>query len=157
MSFVPDPDAEPRGGKHEYVRRLPIVKVVGVSASGKSTLVAALRAAGYDARPVSQEHSNVATLWDQFDHPAVLIFLDVTLAAQQQRRPDVAWTEGWHATELERLHNARSAADLHIDTSEMMPAQVAEVALIYLRHEHVRHSDTSLPPVRATGSARPGN
>ncbi|MBP9503378.1 MAG: hypothetical protein KBF17_14555, partial [Candidatus Promineofilum sp.] len=39
------------------------VAVVGPCASGKSTLVAALRAAGYDARHPAQEHSFVKDMW----------------------------------------------------------------------------------------------
>ena len=54
------------------VQKLPVIKVVGVSAGGKSTLVRALREHGYDARAVSQEHSHSATLWKQFDVPRVL-------------------------------------------------------------------------------------
>ncbi len=82
--------------------KLPVIKVVGVSASGKSTLVKGLRAAGYDARPVSQEHSNVPDLWKQFDFPKVLIYLDVTLAMQEKRRPDVEWSEAARSIEIER-------------------------------------------------------
>ena len=155
MSFVPDPASAARGSRQEYVRELPLIKVVGVSAAGKSTLVKGLRALGYNARPVSQEHSYLPTLWNQFDHPAVLIFLDVSLEAKRSRRPDVDWSAAWHATELERLHNARGAADLQIDTSRMTPEQVLNVALLYLRHERVRHGGEALPPVGETGSARP--
>ena len=50
---------------------LPLIKVVGISASGKSTLVKALRQRGYRARPVSQEHSNVPSLWQQFEEPEI--------------------------------------------------------------------------------------
>ena len=61
--------------------KLPVIKVVGVSAGGKSTLVRLLRERGYDARAVSQEHSEVPTLWKQFEPPRVLIYLDTTLEA----------------------------------------------------------------------------
>ena len=68
------------------VEKPPLIKVVGVSASGKSTLVTSLREVGF-ARPVSQEHSDVAELWKQFGFPRVLIFLDNDLAGQRGRRP----------------------------------------------------------------------
>ncbi|MEZ4581772.1 MAG: hypothetical protein R3A10_09080 [Caldilineaceae bacterium] len=67
---------------------------------------------------MSQEHSNVPDLWQQFDKPRVLILLDVTLDAQRQRRPDVTWA-AWHFTELNRLHHARSRADLQVNTSDL--------------------------------------
>ena len=133
---------------------LPLVKIVGVSASGKSTLVQALRVRGYNARPVSQEHSNVPDLWQQFDKPRVLILLDVTLDAQRQRRPDVTWTRAWHFTELNRLHHARSRADLQVNTSDLTPAQVLEIVLVFLEHAGIAHGDAPLPPLSATGTAR---
>ncbi|MEZ4609658.1 MAG: hypothetical protein R2838_05315 [Caldilineaceae bacterium] len=91
-----------------------------MSASGKSTLVQALRVRGYNARPVSQEHSNVPDLWQQFDKPRVLILLDVTLDAQRQRRPDVTWTRvAFHR--VEPVASARSRADLQVNTSDLTP------------------------------------
>ena len=51
------------------------IVVVGPCAAGKSTLVAALRALGYDAHVSGQEHSEIATLW-QHSQPDVLIALD---------------------------------------------------------------------------------
>lgn len=133
---------------------LPLLKIVGVSASGKSTLVNALRARGYNARPVSQEHSNVPGLWRQFDRPQILIFLDVSYEKQCARRPEVGWTPAWYRTELARLHNARSNADLKIDTSDLNPEQVQEISLIFLTHRRVAHADHPLPPLAATGSSQ---
>lgn len=132
----------------------PLIKVVGVSASGKSTLVQGLRARGYNARPVSQEHSSVPDLWQQFDKPRLLIFLDVTLDEQRRRRPDVSWSRGWHFTELNRLHHARSHADLQINTSGILPDGVLDIALVFLRHQQIDHADAPLPPLGATGTAR---
>ncbi len=140
-------------------KALPIIKVVGMSASGKSTLVTRLRALGYDARPVSQEHSNIPTLWQHFDQPAYdnplwLIYLDATLDVQRTRRPDVSWTVRWHQTEQRRLNHARGHADLRVDTSEMMPDAVAEVVLIFLRDRRVAHAEEALPPITPTGGGR---
>ena len=141
---------------------LPTIKVVGMSASGKSTLVAGLRAAGYDARPVSQEHSNVPDLWRRFDAadetdyrpPLWLIYLDVDLEGQRSRRPDVSWSAKWWRTEQARLHHARAHADLRIDTSAMSPEQVLDLALLFLRERGVAHADHPLPPVAPTGGVR---
>ena len=132
--------------------KLPVIKVVGVSASGKSTLVKGLRGAGYDARPVSQEHSNVHDLWKQFGFPKVLIYLDASLQVQRQRRPDVEWDEEARHGEIEKLADALENADLRVDTTELTPPKVLHVALAYLQNLGVRHAVEPLPPVPQTGS-----
>lgn len=132
---------------------LPLIKVVGVSGSGKSTLVRGLRQAGYHARPISQEHSNIPDLWRQFEPPALLVYLNVTPAAQQARRPDVTWTEIAHRDEVQRLRHAWEHADLRIDTSDLSPASVLDLALTYLRKQRVRHAPGPLIDIPATGSA----
>jgi RNase adaptor protein for sRNA GlmZ degradation len=133
---------------------LPLIKVVGVSGSGKSTLVQGLRAAGYNARPVSQEHSNLPDLWRQFEEPRVLMYLYVDLEHQRQRHTEIGWSEETMAQELERLAHAREHASLRIDTSRLAPAQVLQVALAYLVHERIRRGSSPLPPLPATGAAR---
>ena len=135
------------------VTPLPIIKVVGISASGKSTLVKRLRRLGYDARPISQEHSNVADLWQQFDKPALLIYLDADLATQRQRRPDVSWDESWLRQEQERLRHAWEHANLKINTATLAPSVVGKIALTFLAQERIHHAEHPLPPLRATGSA----
>jgi RNase adaptor protein for sRNA GlmZ degradation len=134
------------------VKPLPIIKVVGISGSGKSTLVRALRADGYDARPVSQEHSNVPTLWQQFDRPTYLIYLSASLEVQQSRRQDVTWSEAAHQEEVRRLAHAREHADLRIDTGSLTPEGVHKVVRSFLTRRRVRHADRALEPVQATGS-----
>lgn len=136
----------------EY-QELPLIKVVGISASGKSTLVRALRTHGYRARPVSQEHSNVPWLWQQFDKPAILIHLDIDLEAQKKRRPDVNWDRRTLREERARLAMAQGNADLKIDTSGLGAETVLQIALTFLRKEKVRHADHALPPLKITGSA----
>ena len=132
---------------------LPTIKVVGMSAGGKSTLVQGLRDHGYNARPISQEHSNIPELWRQFDVPDVLIHLDTSLTCQRTRRPDVTWTLRYHAEESYRLRNAHDHADLRIDTSNRTAQEVLGVVLVYLRHRGIAHADDALPPVTPTGSA----
>jgi energy-coupling factor transporter ATP-binding protein EcfA2 len=91
------------------------VVVVGHCASGKSTIAAALRAAGIDASACAQEHSEIPTLW-KHTAPAFLVFLDVDLATVRVRRsPD--WPESIYLIQQRRLANARSAADVVIDTA----------------------------------------
>lgn len=135
--------------------RLPVIKVVGVSAGGKSTLVAHLRQTGYNARAVSQEHSNVPTLWQQFDHTNVLIYLDVSLEAQRQRRPDVTWDAANWQREQECLAHARDHADVKIDTSALTPESVWRLVQAFLLQQRIRHAEQPLPPDNATGSTLP--
>jgi len=130
-----------------------IIKVVGLSAGGKSTLVRRLRQAGYDARPVSQEHSNVPALWQQFDQTAVLIYLDIDLETQRSRRPDVTWDEATLLTERKRLAHAYEHADLKINTAGLAAEDVLKVALAFLQNQRIRHADEPLPPLASTGSA----
>ena len=132
---------------------LPIIKVVGISGGGKSTLVGALRPGGYDARPVSQEHSNVPDLWKRFDRPDYVLYLFASLEDQERRRQDVSWSAKAHQEEMDRLAHAREHADLRINTGELDPQEVYAVVLSFLKLRRVRHANHPLPPLRATGSA----
>ncbi|MEZ4733340.1 MAG: hypothetical protein R3E79_40105 [Caldilineaceae bacterium] len=132
---------------------LPLIKVVGVSGSGKSTLVQRLRHAGYNARPVSQEHSSIPDLWRQFDQPILLIYLEASLEAQRQRRPDVTWDARYLQTEWERLSHARDHANLKIDTSALPPETVWRIVEVFVKQQRIRHADHPLAPLKATGSA----
>jgi hypothetical protein len=134
------------------IHKLPVIKVVGVSASGKSTLVRRLREQGYDARAVSQEHSQVATLWKQFDVPRVLVYLDTTLEAQQQRRTDGDWTAAILDEERQRLHDAYAEADLRINNAQLSSEEVLNMTLAYLRAKRIRHAAEPLPEAAATGA-----
>lgn len=129
-----------------------MIKVVGVSGSGKSTLVAALRHAGYNARPVSQEHSSVANLWRHFGPTDVLIYLNVSLEGQRIRRPDVSWTVAARHEEVNRLRHAWDHADLRIDTTHLSPVSVQEVTFAYLSQANIRRAPGPLVDIPATGS-----
>ncbi|MYC94369.1 MAG: hypothetical protein F4X14_05300 [Caldilineaceae bacterium SB0661_bin_32] len=131
---------------------LDLVKIVGVSAAGKSTLVAGLRELGYNARPVAQEHSQVPDMWQRIRPPNWLIFLDADLAAQGERRPDVSWDEPWRRTELKRLAHARTHADLVIDTSNLSPENVLQQATDFLLVSSVEAAPGPLSELPRTGS-----
>ncbi len=133
--------------------KLPLIKVVGISASGKSTLVTALRAAGWNARPVSQEHSDVSDLWKQFGFPQILIYLDNSLEGQRARRPDVEWSAANLAQERARLQHAYEHADLRINTANLTAQQVSDMVMAFLRAQRVRHSPTPLPSLPRTGGS----
>jgi hypothetical protein len=133
---------------------LPVIKVVGISGSGKSTLVRGLRAAGYDARPVSQEHSHVPALWQHFERPDYLIFLYASVEDQRARRQDVTWSSDAHHEEMRRLAHAREHADLRIDTGKLTAEDVLRLALSFLIQQRVRHAAQSLAALPITGSAQ---
>jgi cytidylate kinase len=106
------------------------IVVVGPCAAGKSTLVTALRALGYDAHVSGQEHSEIATLW-KHSQPDVLIALDVDISAVRDRRGD-SWPEWLHDLQVQRLAAASQAADLAIDTTRLSTQAVVARVLAYL-------------------------
>lgn len=108
------------------------IAVVGPCASGKSTLVKALRAAGYDARHPAQEHSFVKDMWQRLIDPDVLIYLDLSHEAYRARRPKDDAGPEYLAMQRERLSHAREHADLVVETSGMTAEGVREQVLAYL-------------------------
>ena len=103
------------------------IVVVGPCASGKTTLVAALKEAGLDAYACAQEHSEIPTLWKHYD-PAFVVFLDTTLRTIRSRRSP-SWPAMIFRKQQRRLSNARSAADVIIDSSTTdVPTSVELVA-----------------------------
>jgi chloramphenicol 3-O-phosphotransferase len=106
------------------------IVVVGPCAAGKSTLVAALRALGYDAHVSGQEHSEIATLW-RHSEPDVLIALDADIRAVRDRRGD-SWPDWLHDLQVRRLAVASRAADLAIDTTTLSAQDVVDRVVAYL-------------------------
>jgi hypothetical protein len=131
----------------------PLIKIVGVSASGKSTLVDNLRQRGYNARPASQEHSQIPDMWQRIRPPALLIYLHIDLETQRQRRPDVPWSELWLQTEEHRLSHARQHADLVIDTRDLSAQEAAARVLAFLEVQGIEHAAHPLPKVPGTGGS----
>lgn len=117
-------------GWQEGAAALPRVAVVGPCAAGKSTLVAALRARGYDAQAIGQEHSGVAYLW-RLGEPDLLVFLDVDLPTTSRRRAAV-WPTDLYEIQHARLAGARQHADLYLDTSGLTAEEVAARAVTFL-------------------------
>ena len=109
------------------------IVVVGPCAAGKTTLVTALRALGYNARVSGQEHSAIPTLW-QLSGPDVLIALDVDIAAVRDRRGG-QWPEWLHDVQVQRLDAASKAADLAIDTSALQAQAVIDRVVAYLKNQ----------------------
>lgn len=115
--------------------RPAVIKVVGPCKSGKSTLVAGLRAAGYQARACGQEHSEAPTMWQRIAPPDYLIFLDVTLPQQQARVQRSDWSEALLHTQQRRLAHARQHADLILSTDEAPPAEVLGRVIAFLEQQ----------------------
>jgi thymidylate kinase len=109
----------------------PLIAIVGPCASGKSTLVRALRERGYNAREVVQEHSYVPTMWQRITQPDLLVYLDVSWETARQRRPTDAGP-GWWDELARRLRHARQHADIYILTDELSPQEVLDRTLALL-------------------------
>ncbi|HRN67859.1 MAG TPA: hypothetical protein PK205_06720 [Promineifilum sp.] len=107
------------------------VAIVGPCAAGKSTLVKALREAGYEARHPAQEHSYVPDMWLRLVDPDVLIYLDVDYEVLLARRPNFGERE-YLEREKARLAHARAHADLVVDTSGMTADEVATRVELFL-------------------------
>lgn len=113
----PEYYAAPGGGR-------PRIAVVGVCAAGKSTLVAGLRALGWNAYAVAQEHSGVPYLWRR-QNPDFLVMLDAEWETVRRRRP-VSYGPERVAEQRDRLRHARAHADLYLPTDALTIEQVRE-------------------------------
>jgi deoxyadenosine/deoxycytidine kinase len=114
-----DPDRT--GGE----RKKLLIGVVGVCASGKSTLIAGLEARGYRGRHIAQEHSYVKDMWKRITNPDVLIFLDASYPVTVERNK-MNWNEADWQEQQRRLIHAREHADYYIQTDAYSAEQVLE-------------------------------
>ncbi|MCW3132814.1 MAG: hypothetical protein N2V78_00530 [Methanophagales archaeon] len=114
------------------------IAVVGPCAAGKSVLVEKLRALGYDAHQVSQEHSGVPTMWRMLHPPDVLIYLDASLETISRRRK-ISWGADYLAELNHRLRHARRHCDLYIRTDGLSEEEVLERVLAFLRQREKRN------------------
>ena len=112
------------------------IAIVGICASGKTTLVRGLREAGYDAYNVAQEHSCIHDFWNKH-HPDVLVMIDATLAAADQRRV-VTWGRDRSDTQHEWLAHARKHADLYIQTDHLDAEAVKNKVINFLKTKEVK-------------------
>jgi adenylate kinase family enzyme len=98
------------------------VAIVGVCASGKSTLAKALRQFGIDAVDVAQEHSLVPYMWEKITRPDVLIYLDASQETVRARWPYKGSVD-FVAEQVRRLAHARAHADFILNVDELTPQQ----------------------------------
>ena len=115
------------------------IAIVGVCASGKTTLVAGLRAAGYDAYNVAQEHSCIHGFWSKH-HPDLLVMIDATMPAIHQRRK-VYWDENRLAVQHQRLADAREHATLYIQTDSLSAAAVRARVITFVKEWEAGKAD----------------
>ena len=108
------------------------IAIVGVCASGKTTLVAGLRKTGYDAYNVAQEHSCVHNFWAK-KNPDLLVMIDATLPAIHKRRL-VYWGEDRLVTQHKRLADAKAHADLYIQTDELDAEAVRQKVIEFIEN-----------------------
>jgi hypothetical protein len=113
------------------------VGVVGVCGSGKSTLVAALKARGLAARQIDQEHSYVPDLWRRFDLPDVLVYLDAGDATVAGRIGPLLYS-GLLPAQRERLAHARAHAHVYVQTDDKNPGEVLDTVLAAIDRLAVR-------------------
>jgi deoxyadenosine/deoxycytidine kinase len=111
------------------------IGIIGPCAAGKTTLIASLKQAGYEARHIAQEHSYVPDMWQRLTNPDVLIYLDVSYPLTLQRRK-INWTIEEYEIQLERLRHARLNADLYIQTDGLEPQAVLEQVLAFLKRRY---------------------
>ncbi|WP_256324563.1 hypothetical protein [Selenomonas ruminantium] len=112
------------------------IAIVGVCASGKTTLVAGLKAAGYDAYNVAQEHSGIHDFWAK-RHPDILVMIDATMPAIHKRRV-VYWDESRLEVQHKRLADAKAHADLYIQTDQYNAQQVRDKVINFIQEYRKR-------------------
>ncbi len=113
----------------------PLIGITGVCGAGKSTLAGALRARGYNARQVSQEHSGVPDLWRRFTHADVLIYLDASLETVRRRLADPDWPDWLYAAQRGRTDLARRRCDFCLATDDLNAEEVLEHVVGFLQRQ----------------------
>ncbi len=113
-----------------------VIGIVGPCASGKSTLITALKNDLIEFRHIAQEHSYVPNMWKRLTNPDVLIFLDASYPVTCQRR-NLNWTEAEYAEQHRRLAHARQNADCYIFTDDLKPEEVQNRVVGFLREKQI--------------------
>lgn len=120
----------------------PVIAVVGVCAAGKSTLATGLKALGYEAFSVPQEHSVVRALWER-KHPDILVMLDAEWETTKKRRPDIMYGPERIIEQRRRLQLARDCCHLYLPTDDMTIDQV-RAAVVELAERWKEQNDVAI-------------
>jgi len=115
----------------EPKREKPLIGIVGVCASGKTTLISKLNALGYSCRHIAQEHSYVKTMWKQSTNPDILVYLQVSYPETIKRR-NLNWTRAEYDEQLNRISNAKDNADIIIETDSLTSEEVLHETVLKL-------------------------
>ena len=126
----------------------PLIGIVGVCASGKTTLIRQLTLLGYHCRHIAQEHSYVATMWQQITHPDFLIYLYADYPTTVKRKK-LNWTEFEYKEQIHRLEHAYAHANFIIDNSLQSPEETCELVVRQLTASGI-YPDPPSPPVIRT-------
>lgn len=116
----------------EILLQKPLIVVVGVCASGKTTLSKGLRHLGYYVRSFAQEHSVSGRMWQRLK-PDFLIVLDCEFSTIQSRKV-ISWGIKRYEQQKKLLENARENADLIVPTDGLNPDE-----LINLVHKELQN------------------
>lgn len=102
----------------------PLIVVVGVCSSGKTTLAAGLKSLGYNVRSFAQEHSVSGRLWQRLK-PDFLIVLECSYETITTRKR-ISWGLERYEGQKLLLANAREHADLIVTTDDFTPEYLVE-------------------------------
>ena len=111
----------------------PLVGIVGVCASGKSTLIAGLKKKGFRTSHIAQEHSYVKDMWKRIANPDLLIFLDASYPVTVLRR-QINWNESDWTEQQRRLIHAHQHADLYIQTDNLSAGEVLQLVTEFIEN-----------------------
>ena len=109
-----------------------LIGVVGPCGSGKSTLITGLNQHGYTCRHIAQEHSYVPAMWQIITKPNLLIYLHASFHVSTTRRK-LNWLESDYTEQLRRLSHAHAHANIIINTDDLTPNRVLQLALDFLK------------------------
>lgn len=111
------------------------IGVVGNCVAGKSTLVNNLRAKGYNAVNIPQEHSVSRRFWRRLN-PDFIIYLSCTIETAHKRR-NIGWGQERLDEQWDILSEVRAHAHICIETDTLTAEEVmalSEQAIIdYLK------------------------
>jgi hypothetical protein len=67
-------------------------------------------------------------MWKRLTNPDILVYLQVSYLVTVHRR-QINWTENEYNEQLHRLRDARSSADLVIDTDPLTPEELTDLVV----------------------------